>query len=172
MSRNRAIATSAMRMKGKLMSNQLQENITRRRILVGLGNLSLAGALIGLGRGALNFLTPPVSSSQPAEIEAGPPEGFAVGLTPLPDGRAFIGRDDAGLFAVSAICTHLGCTVARAGDELACPCHASRFTLDGDNLTGPAALPLPHLKLSLDDRGLLKIHPTEPVSATIRLKLL
>jgi Rieske Fe-S protein len=55
-------------------------------------------------------------------------------------------RDEAGsLHAVSAACTHLGCTVgwngaARSWD---CPCHGSRFAVTGAVLHGPAVRPLP-----------------------------
>ncbi len=55
-------------------------------------------------------------------------------------------RDDDGtLHAVSSRCTHLGCQVAWNGAERTwdCPCHASRFTVDGDILNGPATRPLP-----------------------------
>jgi glycine/D-amino acid oxidase-like deaminating enzyme/nitrite reductase/ring-hydroxylating ferredoxin subunit len=54
-------------------------------------------------------------------------------------------RDDDGtLHAVSARCTHLGCQVAWNGAERSwdCPCHASRFTVDGEILNGPATKPL------------------------------
>jgi cytochrome b6-f complex iron-sulfur subunit len=48
--------------------------------------------------------------------------------------------------AVSAVCTHLGCSVKldRDGNEdvFACNCHNSKFSLDGTNLSGPAPLPL------------------------------
>lgn len=48
--------------------------------------------------------------------------------------------DDGGLHAVSAVCTHLGCTVTWNTAETTwdCPCHGSRFTLDGAVLHGPA----------------------------------
>jgi glycine/D-amino acid oxidase-like deaminating enzyme/nitrite reductase/ring-hydroxylating ferredoxin subunit len=55
-------------------------------------------------------------------------------------------RDDDGtLHAVSARCTHLGCQVAWNAAERTwdCPCHGSRFTVDGDILSGPATKPLP-----------------------------
>lgn len=46
--------------------------------------------------------------------------------------------------AFSAICTHLGCTVAPAGNRLDCPCHGSVFdAFTGKNLSGPAPRPLP-----------------------------
>ncbi|QGU06911.1 Gamma-glutamylputrescine oxidoreductase [Corynebacterium occultum] len=55
-------------------------------------------------------------------------------------------RDDDGtLYAVSSRCTHLGCQVAWNAAERSwdCPCHASRFTVDGEILNGPATRPLP-----------------------------
>jgi Rieske Fe-S protein len=54
-------------------------------------------------------------------------------------------RDEQGaLHAVSAICTHMGCIVGwnetdRSWD---CPCHGSRFALDGSIIHGPAVKPL------------------------------
>jgi Rieske Fe-S protein len=46
--------------------------------------------------------------------------------------------------AVSATCTHLGCIVAfnEAEGTWECPCHGSRFSIDGDVLQGPANHPL------------------------------
>jgi glycine/D-amino acid oxidase-like deaminating enzyme/nitrite reductase/ring-hydroxylating ferredoxin subunit len=48
------------------------------------------------------------------------------------------------LHAVSAICTHQGCQVAFNPVECSwdCPCHGSRFTIDGRVLDGPAKKPL------------------------------
>jgi nitrite reductase/ring-hydroxylating ferredoxin subunit len=55
-------------------------------------------------------------------------------------------RDEHGaLHAVSSRCTHLHCQVNWNGAERTwdCPCHGSRFTVDGDVLNGPAVEPLP-----------------------------
>jgi glycine/D-amino acid oxidase-like deaminating enzyme/nitrite reductase/ring-hydroxylating ferredoxin subunit len=52
-----------------------------------------------------------------------------------------VARDDAGmLHAVSARCTHLGCIVSWNAAERSwdCPCHGSRFAIDGQVLEGPA----------------------------------
>ncbi|AKJ10002.1 [Fe-S]-binding protein [Streptomyces incarnatus] len=60
-------------------------------------------------------------------------------------GRLAVHRDEAGaLHAVSARCTHLGCLVAfnRAERAWECPCHGSRFDVDGRVLQGPAVRPL------------------------------
>jgi glycine/D-amino acid oxidase-like deaminating enzyme/nitrite reductase/ring-hydroxylating ferredoxin subunit len=62
------------------------------------------------------------------------------------DGSKVAGyRDDAGeLHAVSTRCTHLGCQVRWNAAERTwdCPCHGSRFDVDGDVLNGPAVKPL------------------------------
>lgn len=43
----------------------------------------------------------------------------------------------------SAVCTHAGCTVAEVlGASINCPCHGSRFNLDGTVAKGPADRPL------------------------------
>jgi glycine/D-amino acid oxidase-like deaminating enzyme/nitrite reductase/ring-hydroxylating ferredoxin subunit len=66
----------------------------------------------------------------------------------LPDGvagRKGVYRDaEGGLHAVSLRCTHLGCLVRFNAAETSwdCPCHGSRFDVDGAVLEGPAVTPL------------------------------
>jgi glycine/D-amino acid oxidase-like deaminating enzyme/nitrite reductase/ring-hydroxylating ferredoxin subunit len=65
----------------------------------------------------------------------------------LPDGLGKKGvyRDEHGaLHAVSLRCTHLGCLVRFNSAERSwdCPCHGSRFAVDGSVLEGPAVEPL------------------------------
>jgi glycine/D-amino acid oxidase-like deaminating enzyme/nitrite reductase/ring-hydroxylating ferredoxin subunit len=59
--------------------------------------------------------------------------------------RVAVYRDESGdVFAVSAACTHLGCVVAWNAAERSwdCPCHGSRFDIQGAVLNGPAMHPL------------------------------
>lgn len=59
--------------------------------------------------------------------------------------RTGVYRDEAGaLHAVSVRCTHLGCLVRFNAAETSwdCPCHGSRFDVDGGVLEGPAVRPL------------------------------
>ncbi|THA75611.1 FAD-dependent oxidoreductase [Streptomyces sp. A0642] len=60
--------------------------------------------------------------------------------------RCAVYRDEGGeVHAVSARCTHLGCLVAfnEAETTWECPCHGSRFAIDGEVVHGPAVRPLP-----------------------------
>jgi Rieske Fe-S protein len=55
-------------------------------------------------------------------------------------------RDESGvLHELSATCTHMGCIVEWNPVEKSwdCPCHGSRFNVEGDVLNGPAKVPLP-----------------------------
>jgi Rieske Fe-S protein len=66
----------------------------------------------------------------------------------------FLAKDEAGKVSVFAInCSHLGCSVSLNTDAKTfdCPCHGSRFHLDGTVLHGPAAYPLAHLSWKQED---------------------
>jgi glycine/D-amino acid oxidase-like deaminating enzyme/nitrite reductase/ring-hydroxylating ferredoxin subunit len=87
----------------------------------------------------LHFFGDRVSKRGERPIEdLAPGEGDIVRL----HGHAVAGhRDDGGtLHAVSPTCTHLGCRVSWNSAERSwdCPCHGSRFDVDGDVLQGPA----------------------------------
>ena len=55
--------------------------------------------------------------------------------------------DDGTVHTLKAACTHLGCIVGFNDAERTwdCPCHGSRFTIDGQVLDGPAVKPLEHV---------------------------
>ncbi|PZV07333.1 MAG: cytochrome B6 [Leptolyngbya sp.] len=64
------------------------------------------------------------------------------------------------LIAVSALCTHAGCTVAWNGEQslFACPCHNSNFNPDGTVDSGPAREPLPTFEAKIEgDQVLVKV---------------
>jgi glycine/D-amino acid oxidase-like deaminating enzyme/nitrite reductase/ring-hydroxylating ferredoxin subunit len=71
-----------------------------------------------------------------------------------PGGKVAAYRDESGvLHAVSATCTHLGCTVAWNGAERTwdCPCHGSRFGHRGEVLQAPAVSPLADRSWAVED---------------------
>jgi len=62
------------------------------------------------------------------------------------DGAFFLMADAAGIYAVTAICTHKGCSVYAQGDEgFHCPCHDSEYDRAGHVTQGPAQRALRHL---------------------------
>jgi cytochrome b6-f complex iron-sulfur subunit len=153
-------------------ANELRssQHLTRRQVLTALGKLGLLGLLLSAVRGALRFLTPPVSRVRSPIVVAGPPEDFpARELALLPQQPVLVGRDQGGLFAISTTCTHLGCTVVESDGGLACPCHGSHFSADGAKLSGPARQPLPHLALALNDDGLVEVDLSQTVAPDFRL---
>ena len=103
-------------------------------------------------------------------MKLGPPTDFPDGMKFLPDERLFVFREGKTFHAISAVCTHLGCTVRaealpqpetmevggapmRVTHRFACPCHGSKYTGDGRVVSGPApkALAWYHLEVSTDD---------------------
>jgi Rieske Fe-S protein len=65
----------------------------------------------------------------------------------VPDGlgkKGVFRAEDGTLHAVSLRCTHMGCLVRFNAAERSwdCPCHGSRFAVDGSVLEGPAVQPL------------------------------
>lgn len=74
------------------------------------------------------------------EVKAG--EGKVVDSD---DGKLAVYKDEAGkVHSVSAVCTHLKCIVDWNDAEKSwdCPCHGSRFQIDGEVIEGPALTPL------------------------------
>ena len=63
------------------------------------------------------------------------------------------------MYALSTVCTHLGCTPNWLGSErkFKCPCHGSGFRASGINFEGPAPRPLERHKIVLAEDGQLLI---------------
>jgi glycine/D-amino acid oxidase-like deaminating enzyme/nitrite reductase/ring-hydroxylating ferredoxin subunit len=83
----------------------------------------------------------PGEVSDPSAVPPGEARVLRDGLE-----RAGVYRDEDGtVHAVSLRCTHLGCLLRFNGAETSwdCPCHGSRFDVDGAVLEGPAVKPLP-----------------------------
>ncbi len=76
--------------------------------------------------GVLRSFVPNVSYDPPTTAKVGRPEAFADGLTFVSDRRVFIVRDGKAFRAVSAVCTHLGCTVRPEAVEEADPADPDR----------------------------------------------
>ena len=139
-----------------------RDRFSRRKVLV-------AGAGTALGASVLAACSGGGSASEPTTASGSSGGGgAAVGgdvlakVSDVPVGGAISANDTDGkpiivsqptqgdVVAFSAICTHMGCTVAPAGNQLQCPCHGSTYDLaTGENTGGPAPSPLPKVQVTV-----------------------
>ena len=161
----------------------------RREFLLKLGTGAGVAALTGQAVASLRSLVPNVSYDAPTTVKLGTAGEFPDGLKYLPDQRLFVFRQGNTFHSISAVCTHLGCTVRAealsqpaskqvGGQELRlthrflCPCHGSSYEGDGANVSGPAPKPLAWYRLELaPDDGQLVVDLADPVDPHFRLTL-
>ena len=161
-------------LKTPLESNPRFKAEHERRDFLGLGAAwsACTAVLIALA-GALRLPIPAVFPESNSRQKLGAVDLFqGVAVTPFMKLRLWVFSDDLGLYAISAICTHLGCTVARQEDgEFDCPCHGSRFDPQGKVIRGPAPKALAHLQLSVSPDGQLVVDSQKDVGRDVRLKV-
>jgi cytochrome b6-f complex iron-sulfur subunit len=139
------------------------EECSRRRFaqagLVAMGVAAGGSAVFGY-----QFLSPNALYEPSPVIDAGKPDRYPLdSVTPDVASGIYIVHKQEGIYALSAVCTHLGCLTAWKPELgiIACPCHGSKFHPDGVKIEGPAPKPLPWLKAWIDDDGNLQIDRSE-----------
>lgn len=122
-----------------------------RRDWLGLTALwSTASALLFGVLGALRLPKAAVVAAPSKSFKVTLPEALPAGEALVPPGRAVaVFRDGEGVYAISTICTHLGCVVKPNAEGFECPCHGSRFDAAGGVVKGPAPRALPWLQARL-----------------------
>lgn len=130
--------------------SRLDPDPMARRDFLGLSSLlAMGGALLFSLLGMLRLPKAAVLSSPSKKFSVVLPEALAAGEAYVPPGRAVaLFRDGEGVHAISTVCTHLGCVVKAGPEGFECPCHGSRFALDGTVTRGPAPRALDWLKVS------------------------
>jgi cytochrome b6-f complex iron-sulfur subunit len=123
---------------------------SRREMLRGLGAAAVGALVVAAGCGQQGSALPTVTSSSCGAGQcidlgnAANQELTAVGgamLVDMAGDTVMVVRvSDTKVVALSAICTHAGCSMDYvAGQKLLdCPCHGSQFATDGSVLRGPA----------------------------------
>lgn len=142
--------------------------ISRRSFIswIGVAWVSFTGAVTMASVSTLRFFFPNVLFEPPQTFRAGFPSEFQVGRV---DNRfkeshgVFVVRSETELYALSTVCTHLGCTPnwLEAESKFKCPCHGSGFYITGINFEGPAPRPLERFRIVLADDGQVLIDKTK-----------
>jgi cytochrome b6-f complex iron-sulfur subunit len=111
----------------------------KRRSFIGKLAASLAafaGVLFGI-----SYLRQfsPKSIGKSKRVKIGSLSDFPVDTyTYIEDLNIFVYRDHEAIKSVSAVCTHLGCTIQRTTNGFECPCHGSCYSDTGKVVSGPA----------------------------------
>ncbi|MDP1568628.1 MAG: Rieske 2Fe-2S domain-containing protein [Vicinamibacterales bacterium] len=125
------------------------EPMPRRDVLGLLSLWSMATALLFATVGMFRLPKAAVLASPSKKFRVALPDTLAAGEPFVPPGRAVaIYRDPEGVYAISTICTHLGCIVHATTQGFECPCHGSGFTASGEVTRGPAPRALDWLQVS------------------------
>jgi cytochrome b6-f complex iron-sulfur subunit len=117
---------------------------SRRKVIGAL--MSLAAGILLLGK----FLSPRVGRKKTlltVEKTSIPIHGALV----YRETRVAVIREAGEIYALSLVCTHLGCSVTVTPRELLCPCHGSVFDRRGNVVKGPADRPL--VRYAVEDQG-------------------
>jgi cytochrome b6-f complex iron-sulfur subunit len=142
-------------------------DVSRRSFLeITLGWLAATFALAATVIASVRFLVPNVLYEPSERFKAGKPDDFPdKSVTFLEDERVFIVRRGNTFRCLSAVCTHLGCTVNRISQGYHCPCHGSLFDNQGKVEGGPAPRPLPWFLVTLSKDNRLLVDKSQTVPA-------
>jgi len=110
--------------------------------------VAIGGCVTAMGR----FMFPNVLFEPPTSFKVGKPEDFPAGVV---DTRfvdkygVWIVHDQGRIYALIAICTHLGCPPAwlDTQNKFKCPCHGSGYYRSGVNFEGPTPRPLERARI-------------------------
>lgn len=152
----------------------LGADVSRRDFLSEVAFAALGIAGLGAAVVTYRYLSPNVLFEPSTTFRAGNPDRYPVNsVTYLADQQVYIVRTKDGFYAVSAVCTHLGCITQwkPEADQIACPCHGSKFRADGTKIEGPAPISLPHFSITLTADGELRVDKLETAKPTQALRV-
>jgi cytochrome b6-f complex iron-sulfur subunit len=127
---------------------------SRRELLQGLGVAAIGTLVVAAGCGQQGSSLSTATSSScgtgecidltSAENKPLTAAGGAMLVDMAGDTIVVVRISDTQVVALSAICTHAGCSMDYVAGQkvLDCPCHGSQFAADGSVLRGPAVRPL------------------------------
>jgi cytochrome b6-f complex iron-sulfur subunit len=128
--------------------------------------VAFSGALGMASLGMARFMMPNVLVEPPTKFKIGPPTDYSPGTVSTKWKAQFgvwiVNAEVQGvpmIYALSTVCTHLGCTPnwLEGEQKFKCPCHGSGFRKNGFNFEGPAPRPLERMGIRLAPDGMLEV---------------
>ena len=127
---------------------------------------SFSATMLASTLATARFMMPNVLVEPPTRFKIGPPNDYAPGTVSTKWQAQFSiwvvnGEIDGSqiIYALSTVCTHLGCTPnwLEGEQKFKCPCHGSGFYKTGVNFEGPAPRPLERVGIRLAEDGMLEV---------------
>lgn len=149
------------------MSEDSKTTINRREFFsyLTVGWVAFTSAVAGFLGLAFRFSFPNVNFEPELDFLAGLPQDYDQGVDERWKKKygVWMVKMEGRLFALSNICTHLGCIPnwLPAEKKFKCPCHGSGFYQSGVNFEGPAPRPLERYKIALNAEGIIKVDKTK-----------
>ncbi len=139
---------------------------SRRNFLQYVGWGATLGTLGGFTAVSARFMFPNILYEPAKSYKIGRPQDYPEGVTFLPDKQIFLVHYGKSYKALSAVCTHLGCTPNWVEERrrFECPCHGSIFDEKGVVIAGPAPRPLPWYLVTRTASGRLSVDERRIVS--------
>jgi len=144
--------------------NEENNDISRGKFIsvLSLGWIAFIAGIGGFFTSIGRMFFPNVSFEPPMEFKIGYPEDFEAGKVDLSFKKQYnvwIVRDKESIYALSTVCTHLGCTPnwLDAEKKFKCPCHGSGFRSTGINFEGPAPRPLERFRIFMAGDGQIMV---------------
>lgn len=130
------------------------KSLSRRDFLAVAGKILLAASgIVGLGE-LSSFLSYQPDPAPPTRFDLGQADQYLVGSrTLVSEAKAVLLHTSSGFTAISLVCPHLGCTLEMKAEAFVCPCHGSKFTLNGTLTNGPANQPMRVLRIEETPEG-------------------
>jgi cytochrome b6-f complex iron-sulfur subunit len=117
--------------------------------------------------GTARFMFPNVLTEPPSKFKVGPASDYPLNTVSnkwkdqfgvwIVHTDQYEGKNL--LYALTSVCTHLGCTPnwLEGEQKFKCPCHGSGFYITGVNFEGPAPRPLERSGIRIAEDGMLEV---------------
>lgn len=137
----------------------MPEQLTRRDFSERLAFGSFWTAIGVATLGMVKLIKPAVMPEASTRVKLGYPDELPPGTERyFADQGFFVYSEEDSIYAISAVCPHLGCVVKQLPEaRFECPCHGSKFNRSGEVFSGPSPSGLAWLEIHRAPNGALYV---------------